>query len=176
MKALIIYSNFAAAARANAALQHSVLNAGCAVQWNIIPWRADMLKFPPTSGEALADATDAHLLVFVGRCAESLPFWLQAWLEEWARCRQIGDVALAVIREESADNFSTSTATELSHFATRHGLNLIFDNNLAPASSKDRPSFTEGRLPERKPPTTSITPQFSDARVRNEYRDWGIND
>src|SRR5271163_4397673 len=96
MKALVIYEDFACAERANAALQYSAQNADVSVQWNIRPWRVDMLKFPPAAEEALTEAMDAHLIVFVGRRAQSLSFWLQDWLEHWAKYRQIKDAALAV--------------------------------------------------------------------------------
>ena len=179
MKAVIIYNDFISAARANTALQQSVENADCAVQWNIIPWRMDMLKFPPTAGEALADAIDAHLIVFVGGCAESLPFWLQDWLEQWAKCRLIDDVALAVVRDESADTGLIAPGTRLSHFARRHGLNLIFDDNnltMTAGSTEDRAAFTEDYLIEREPTLTAILPQNLNARIRDSYQGWGLND
>jgi len=81
MKALIVYQDFAFALQANAALQHAVQYSDVWVQWNIRPWRVDLLKFPPSADEALADAADAHLIVFGSRCAQSFPFWLQEWLE-----------------------------------------------------------------------------------------------
>jgi hypothetical protein len=179
MKALIIYNDFISAARANAALQQSVQNADCAVQWSISPWRVDMLKFPPTSEEALADAADAHLIVFVGDCAEALPFWLQNWLEQWAKCRLVDDVALAVIRDKSADTGLIPTGTKLSHFARRHGLNLIFDDNkltVTAGSMEDRAAFTESHLIEREPVWTAILPTNLDARARGSYQGWGLND
>jgi hypothetical protein len=148
MKALIIYDDFASAMKANAALQHSAQNMNFSVQWNIRPWRADMLKFAPTSEAALSDATNAYLIVFAGRISQSLPFQL----EHWAKCRQIEDAALAVYCEGSTDAPSISAALELSQFATLHGLNFIFDDNaaLTPSSIEDKPSFIEGRLHERE--------------------------
>ena len=152
MKALIIYDDFASAAKAHAALQHSAQNVDFAVHWSISPWRVDILKFPPTSEAALLDATKAHLIVFAGRIAQSLPFWLEHWLEHWAKCRQIEDAALAVYCKGSADAPSIPATLELSQFATRHGLNFIFDDNMAmtPSSIEDKPSFIEGRLHERE--------------------------
>src|SRR5882672_6063426 len=97
MKALIIYDDFDSAFKANATLQHSAQKADCAVQWNIRPWRVDLLKFPPTADEALTEALDAHLIVFAGHSAQSLPFWLERWLEQWAKLRRVKDAALAVV-------------------------------------------------------------------------------
>ena len=64
-------------------------------QWNIRPWRVDLLKFTPTADEALTEALDAHLIVFAGCSAQSLPFWLERWLEQSAKYRRIKDAALA---------------------------------------------------------------------------------
>src|SRR5271170_8072661 len=121
MKALVIYDDFVCAEKANAALQHSAQNANVRVQWNIRPWRVDMLKFPPTAEEALTEALDAHLIVFAGRRAQSLPFWLQRWLEHWAKCRQIHDAALAVFGDAEADILPASASLELAEFAEKRG-------------------------------------------------------
>src|SRR5271170_6921362 len=123
MKALVIYDDFVCAAKANAALQHSALNANVRVQWNIRPWRVDMLKFPPTAEEALTEAMDAHLIVFVGRRVQSFPFWLQDWLEHWAKCRLIKDAALAVIGVGNIE--VTSSQSNLSQFAKRDGVGVM---------------------------------------------------
>lgn len=161
MKALIIYDDFLFAAKANSALQHSEQNADLVVQWSIRPWRVDMLKFPPTAEEALTEALDAHLIVFAGRIARSLPFWLQDWLEHWAKCRQIKDAALAVIRAEIAGPLSAAAKSDLSQFARRHDMNLICDDNITIASSLvgDRSSVIEGRPHEREVSISTTTPQ-----------------
>jgi hypothetical protein len=157
MKTLIIYQDFAFAVKANAALQHAAQYSDIRVQWNIRPWRVDLLKFPLAAEEALADALDAHLIVFGSRCAHSFPFWLENWLEQWAKCRQIKDVALAVIHEDSADPLPALATTGLSYFATRHGLNFIFDVNLVLVPSSIGPS--------------------QNSRPRDaHYQGWGINE
>src|SRR5271154_5243666 len=170
MKALVIYDDFVCAEKANAALQHSAQNANVRVQWNIRPWRVDMLKFPPTAEEALTEAMDAHLIVFVGRRAQSLPFWLQDWLEHWVKCRQINDAALAVIGAGNAGGMSSQS--DLSQFAKRHGLSLIFDdlgvieNSLLHAESLNKP----------KPDVSPFMPQVLDKTTLDSYRGWGINE
>ncbi len=75
MKALIIYQDFASAVKANGALQRTTLHADVHVQWSIRPWRLDLLKFPPTAEEALADAMDAHLILFADCCVHLIPYW-----------------------------------------------------------------------------------------------------
>jgi hypothetical protein len=152
MKALIIYDDFASAVKVIDALQHSAQNLDFSMQWNIRPWRADMLRFTRASETALSDAANAHLIVFAYRIAQSLPFWLEHWLEHWAKCRQIEDAALAVYCDDSAGASSIPAILEMSQFATRHGLNFIFDDKMAmsPSSIEDKPSFIEGRLHERE--------------------------
>ena len=174
MKAMIIYQAFAAAAKANTALQNSALYADLSVQWNIRPWRADLLKFPPTAEEALTDTADVHLIVFAGCYTQSPPFWLQDWLEKWARRRQIRDVALAVMQEGNANALLTSELPELSDFAARHGLHFIFDNHgaLAPFSIERRSATIEARLCECNP----IRPQSLAAEARDAYRGWSVTE
>jgi hypothetical protein len=156
MKALILYQVFAFAVKANAVLQHSAQYSDVQVQWNIRPWRVDLLKFPPAAEEAQADAADAHLIVFGSRCAISFPFWLQDWLEQWTKCRQIKDVALALIHEDSADSLSISPTPELSRFASHHGLNIIFDASISIIPASFRPSQNYGS--------------------RDDHQGWGINE
>ena len=151
MNALIIYDDFAKTVKANAALQQSARYSDVRVQWNITLWRVDMLKCPSAAETALTEAIDTHLIVFVGRCAQSLPSWLGHWLEHWAKCRQIEDVALAVSCEGGPDALSPPTSLELSQFALRHGLAVVFDDGLAFASSQgeDGLSLIEGSPQEQ---------------------------
>jgi hypothetical protein len=145
MKALIVYDDFATTVKANAALQHSARYSDVSVQWNITFWRVDMLKCSASAETALTEAIDTHLIVFVGRCAQSPPSWLGHWLEHWAKCRQIEDAALAVYCEGGSDSLLLPLALELSQFATRHGLNIISDDRMEIVSSQveDRQSFVE---------------------------------
>lgn len=87
MKAFLIYDNFLSAAKANAALHQWAAQSELMIQWDIRPWRAEMLKFSPLAEEAITDALDAHMLIFVSDYTRLLPFWLEDWLEEWLRCR-----------------------------------------------------------------------------------------
>jgi hypothetical protein len=178
MKALIIYQNLASAAKVNSALQRAAQHADASVQWVIRPWRMNLLKFPPATEEALADAVDAHLIVFAGGIKQSLPFWLQQWLEHWTRRRQIENAALAVFCEGIIDMLPISTTLELSDFAACHGLDFIFDDRatVALSSSKDRSAFGEDRLQKWALPLSPILPQTMDAKLRSAYRGWGITD
>jgi hypothetical protein len=137
-----------------------------------------MLKFPPTAAEALADAADAHLIVFAGGIKQSLPSWLQHWLEHWAQRRQIESAALAVFCEGIADVLPVPATLELSCFAACHGLSFICDDRamVGSSSGEDRPSFSEGRLPECEPSLSQILPQTQDTKLRDAYRGWDITE
>jgi len=125
MKALIIYDSFAAGAKASAALKHSTENQAFDVQWNVRPWRLDMLKFTPTLELAMADALDAHLIVLAIQTVQPLPAWLHSWLEHWAECRQVGEAAIALFGIGKAMPFSLWTASHWTDFVKRRGLGLF---------------------------------------------------
>ena len=168
MKAIIIYKDFASAAKANAALQNASHYPDVHVQWNIRPWRVDMLKFPPTATEALADATDAHLIVFAGDFARLFSHSLQDWLEQWARHRQIETAALALIGTGNAGNRPISAVGDLSQFVKRHGLNIIFDDCGVIGNA---PPFPIEVLLDSTGSKPSITPQIRDQQKFDENRE-----
>lgn len=170
VKALVVYDDFACAEKANTALRHSAQNANIRVQWNIRPWRVDMLKFPPTAKEALTEAMDAHLIVFVGRRAQTLSFWLQDWLEHWAKCRRTKDAALAVIGVGNSEVMSSQS--DLSQFAKRHGLRVIRDERGVIEDSLLHAEF----LNKPKPDVSPFMPQALDKTTLDSHRGWGINE
>jgi hypothetical protein len=171
MKALIIYDDFFSATKANAILQH-LRNSTIKVHWIIRPWRVDMLGWPITAGEALNEAKDAHLIVLAGRCSQSLPFWLQNWLEHWVKISQVEGAALAVVIARSRDAISMSQS-DLSQFANNHGLSVIIDGGGALESDS---LLHEEDLKEPKLSKSSILPQRLNTKNYDEYRNWGIND
>jgi len=126
MKALIIYDSFAAGAKASAALKHSTENLAFDVQWNVRPWRLDMLRFTPTLEQAMAEALGAHLIVLTTQTPQPLPTWLFTWLEHWAKCRHVAEATLVVFGIGKAMPFSSSTTSHLAEFAKRCGLGLLF--------------------------------------------------
>jgi hypothetical protein len=172
MKALIIYDDFAAAVRANVALQNSARNADFAVQWKVNPWQIDMLKFSLTAEEALTEALDAHLIVIASRSAKSSTFWFQGWLEHWAKCRQIEGAALALFGVGYSDGLAASVIREFSSIARRHGLSLIIDGG---RSGKDQSNFIEHSLDGQKLSSKPIMP-IPHEQVRQAYSCWGINE
>jgi len=132
MKALIIYDDFAGAARAGAALQHATWSANVNEDWDIRPWRTDVLRVVSATDEALIEAADADLIVFAISGAYSLPTWLKEWLKRWVVRREIEDVALAMIRGMDAGTLAVPAIAELSRFAARHGLSFILGKEAGP--------------------------------------------
>jgi hypothetical protein len=170
MKALVIYDDFACAEKANAALQYSAQNADVRLQWNIRPWRADMLKFPAIAEEALTEAMDAHLIMFVGRRVQLLPFWLKDWLEHWVKSRLIKDAALAAIGAGNAE--AVSSQSDLSQFARRHGSTVIFDDHGVIEDSL----FQTVSFQKPEPDVSLFMPLTLDKGTQDSYRGWGINE
>lgn len=172
LKALIIYDDFAIAAEANAMLQHTALEADAITHWNVRPWRVDTLRLPRRADEALAEAVDAHLIVFAGYRAQSFPSWLQDWLKQWVARRKIKGAGLAVVGGQSRHAFSLPAAPELSRFARRHGLSFIVDEG----SGAER----EAKFSTRIVPTDQMPPlaqsRFTDTATYSPYPHWGINE
>jgi len=173
MKALVIYDDLAVAAEANARLQRATHHPNAAVQWNLRPWRLDMLKSRPTADEALTDAADAHLIVLAIRRTPSLPAWLIDWLKQWATLRQTPDAALAVIGDEYAKASLAQATVELSRFARQYGLTVICEK---PGEINDQPAFLDPNLNERKSPVFPAFPDFGNAPNHGADRNWGLNE
>ena len=139
--------------KVKATLQNLKLPSEIGIDWEISPWRTDMLKFSSTATEALLAATEAHLILFVGDFPQLLPFWLLDWLQKWAFDRQVKDAVLAVAPNANGNGLPLPVTHALRHFAKQHGLGFITD---APICHK---SLIDSKR-------TQIQP----------YRHWGINE
>ncbi len=126
LNVVIIYDTFDLAVKARVMLERHRTNEP--TNWNIKPWRVDVLKQPAGAEEALTEAAEAHLILLAVR--HVLPFlpWLVDWLERWAIGRQVQEAALAVWDDGITAAHSARAIPELSQFAGRHGLSLIFDS------------------------------------------------
>jgi hypothetical protein len=172
LKAIIIYDNFAFAAKANERLQGAASRADALMRWDVKPWRVDALELHRGAEEALADAADAHLIVFAGHRAQALPSRLLNWLERWVACRQIADAAFAVMGGRNGDVLSMPTTPELTRFAERHGLDFIIDEE---SVANNEEEFLEHEAPEDTIPAL-VQSRFMDMPKGISYRGWGIND
>jgi len=176
MNAVIIYDKFDFAAKANAILERAAQRTGESAHWRVKPWRADILKLPPAAEEALAEAAEAHLILLAMRQVQSLLPWLLGWLERWALCRQVHEAALAVWGGGTADAGSVRAIPELSQFAGRHGLSLIFDDN---ALVEARSLRLASDLRQRDVSLTRTLQHILEWPVREDgqhWKHWGIND
>ena len=172
MNAVVLYDTFDFAAKANAMLERAAHWTDETTHWSVKPWRVDMLKLPPAAEAALAEAAEAHLMVLELRQVPSLLPWLVDWLEQWAACRQVQDAALAVWDGGNAASRSARATPELSQFAGRHGLSLIFNDN---ALVEDKSSIFASDLHERE---VALTPTLKHILEQSEqgYQHWGLND
>ncbi len=173
MNAVILYDDFDSAARASAAFERAARRADDALSWNVKPWRLDLLESPLTAEAALADAADAHLVLLSLRHPSSLPAPVLDWLEQWAARRQVQDAALAVWDGGNGDALTASSASDISHFAERHGLSFIL-GDAAPVES-DLPVLLRDLLrPEVQMPP-ALNANLMDERLWRAS-DWGINE
>jgi len=133
LNAVIIYDAFDFAAKANAMLERAAHwtdeSKHWRLNWSVKPWRADILKMPPAAEAALEEAKGAHLILLAVRESQSFAPSVLDWLERWAKCRQVQDAALALWDGGNAATGSAKAMPELSQFAGRHGLSLIFNGN-----------------------------------------------
>lgn len=142
--------------KANAVLQNLKLPTDTRVEWEVVPLRLEMLKFPPTITEALVAATDAHLMLFVGTLPQSLPFWLLDWLKRWAAARQVKDAVVAVTAGADGMAPALPVIETLREFAGQHGLSFIMGADVV----------HEPWIPQR----------VQQPRGFEAYRHWGINE
>ncbi len=176
MIAVIIYDKYDFATKANAMLERAAQRTGETEHWRVKPWRADILKLPPAAEEALAEAADAHLILLAMRQVQSFLPWLLGWLERWAVCRRIHAAGLAVWAGGIADAGSARAIPDLSHFARRHGLSLIFDDN---ALAEDKSLRLASDLHQREVSLTPTLHHILEQPVRDDgqhWKHWGIND
>ena len=173
INAVIIYDRFEFAAKAKAMLERAVHGTGEATHWSIKPWRVDMLKLRPAAEAAMAEAAEAHLIVLALRQVQSFFPRLADWLERWATCRQVQEAALAVWGSENADTHPVRATPELSHFAGRHGLSLLFDDS-APVENES--SMLASSLHEREVSRTPTLQHILEQPMPNYSEKWGIND
>ena len=170
LKAVIIYDDFDFAARTAALLERAAVRSDEAMQWDVKPWRLDLLKPSSLADAALAETADADLIVVTLSKTHLPPDILLNWLEHWAERRQVRDAALMVLcPEETAGPMSSWD--RLKEFAAWRGLLLLGNHNLQ--ADGDSLDFVH-RLRQRKKP---LIPTFSPSvHLPDSPRHWGINE
>ena len=153
-------------------LQRAARKADATFRWTIRPWKSDILRLPPGADEALMEAIDAHLIVVAGYRAQTLPSWLNSWLERWAACRKIKSAALAVIRDQRSETLLTSAMRELFQLAVRHGLDFIANRE---AAVEDGWTLFSRGLSKSDELPFSVQPHLLTATEVNTPSHWGIS-
>lgn len=175
MKSMVIYDRFTSAVRAVTILRHSLSLARVDAQWDIKPWRVDVLRLPSAAEEALLESVDADLIVFAALRASRLPKWLKEWLDCWSVRRQSKESALIVTRG-TLDARHYGFGHELLSFAVQNDLDLIVEADppvgADPLASVlvERKAESDLFAADHQATTGSAdTPLYS-------YRNWGINE
>jgi len=156
MKAVVICDDFAFAAKAKATLQRIGHNAAVNVRWTTACWPMNALNDSRMAELILAEALDAHLIVFLAQRAQVLPAWIYNWLGQWARRRTIKDAALAVIS-----------------FVRKNGSNFIAHGG--PATTNRAKTSAHFRVEPNVPALVAAT-NFAGLAPLNSFRAFGIND
>ena len=173
MNAVIVYDDVEYASKARGMLGRAAHRADAALAWTVKPWRIELLLLPPTAAWALQDAAEAHLIVLAFRRPTDPSPRLLDWLEKWACRRQVQDAALAVFDGGNGDMLSATAAPELSLFAERQGLSLIF-GDVGP--SEEEPALLVPRLGESAAARTVTVEYMVEHSEHIPYKHWGINE
>src|SRR5208337_2581743 len=170
LKAAIIYDDFDFAARTTALLERAAIRSSEAMEWDVKPWRLDLLKPASLAEAALAETADTDLIVVVLSKTHLLPETLLDWLDRWAERRQIRDAALMVLcPEETAGPMSARS--RLKEFAEWRG--LLFLDQRRWSGEGDSMDFVHRMWRQKQP----VNPAFSRSVDRpHSVRHWGINE
>jgi hypothetical protein len=122
----------------------------------------------------MADALDADMLVFAGRCVRLVPLWLEDWLEEWVQQRRVRDVVVVIISDVSQGESAAAGNCPVSEFAKRRGLEIVYSSeagiSLSPTyllPSNQRNRVTEVRV---------LNAGDLNGHTFETHRGWGLNE
>src|SRR3974390_2774382 len=95
-KVAILYDRLESMLAANQALAQLPSGAGPGTEWTVNSWQFDLLKQGIEARRALADTSDARLIILAISGARALRSWPRDWLESWAAQRKGSRAALGV--------------------------------------------------------------------------------
>jgi len=151
-------------------LERAAARSDEAMQWDVNPWRLDLLKPSFLAEAALAETADADLVVVALSKTHVLPEALLGWLDHWAERRHVQDAALMVLCPEETAGPRSSWG-RLKELADWRG--LLFLDNRHLSEGQDSMSlvhhFGQGKRPVN--PAISWT-----ADPPQSPRHWGINE
>ena len=170
LKAAVIYDDFDFAARSAALLERAGIRSDDAIQWDVKPWRLDLLRPSSLAEVALAETADTDLVVVALSKTHLLPETLLDWLGRWAEGRQVRDAALLVLCPEETAGPQSSSG-RLQEFAAWHGLMFLEQRH----GSDDGDSLgLLHQLSRRKRPVNPAISWLPDEP--EPTRHWGINE
>lgn len=170
LKAAVVYDDFDLAARTAALLERAAVRSDEAMEWDVKPWRLDLLKPSSLADAALDETLDADLIVVALCKTHLLPDELMEWLEHWAAHRQIADAALMVLcPEETAGPMSSWN--RLKELAEWRGLLFLGSHNLQ--SDVESTDLVQ-RLWQWKQPTGMELTRSADPAPAPRH--WSINE
>jgi hypothetical protein len=173
LKATVIYDDFDFATRTAGLLERVASRLREAMKWDVKPWRLDVLKQSALAEAAMAEASDADLIVFALSKTHSPPAELTVWLEQWEAHRQIQDPAVMVLsRGEGAA--ATPLWHELKQFAGRHGLAFLSSHDVR--ENGDSMQFVRQLWQRRNPAAPALELLAGSSHSPRPPRHWGINE
>ena len=170
LKAAIIYDDFDLAARTAALLERAAARSDEAMQWDIEPWRLDLLQPSALGDAALIETADADLVAVALDWTHLPPDSLLDWLERWAERRKVRDAALLVLCPEETIGPMSSWEC-LKEFAEWQG--LLFLGGRRTPEEEDSAALMN-RLWRRKQPVRPTPPRWTEPPASTHH--WGINE
>lgn len=159
LKAVVVYSDFDFASHATALLERVAFQADAALQWEVKPWRLDILKHVSLAEIAGTESVDADMIVLALAETDFPSEELMAWLEHWAARRQIVDAAVVLLCP-GQDAASTALGAQLQQLAALCGFTFLGE---ARSEESSAPTLSQPEFP--------LTPDFP--RMPDH---WGLND
>jgi hypothetical protein len=173
LKAAVIYDDFDFAVRAAALLERVAIRADEAMNWDIKPWRLDVLQEPSLADAALDETADADVIVVALRKTPSHPDELMNWLESWAMKLQTEDPAMMVFCPEK-NAAPTPLWHELKEFAEWRSLHFMGSCNLR--DDWNAMEFVHRLWQWKQPPQPVVPTLESFAESAHPSGHWGINE
>jgi hypothetical protein len=170
LKAVIVYDDLDFAVRVAAFLERAAMRATEVMNWDVKPWRLDVLKKASLAEAAIAEAADADLIVLALIENHPVSNDLLDWLENWGTRRRIRDAAVMLfcLNEEAA---ASPLWYRLEWFTKARGLAFLGGHSFW--EEEDSLHFIQHIQPLRSLATPVAEPVESALRPPQH---WGINE
>ena len=170
LNAAIIYDDLDFAARTAALLERAAIRSDEFVQWDVKPWRLDLLKPSSLADAALAETAGVDLMVIALVKTHVLPDTLLDWLEDWAERREVRDAGVMVLCPEETAG-PRSSWEQLKEFAELRRLLFLGSRRLSDEGTSLDLVQQLWRRKQMVLPTLAWS-----AHAANPPRHWGLNE